>query len=169
MIGTAVPPATSPETPPTAPVEFLGWLPVFQRFGNCGAHPQFAHTAAPPPGYRFTRSTALPAELPALPKPIRAVGAVLLSLSVLLGTARRCGMWRTLRALWDFARFALTMTRASGRLGAALQFAHSRHLQSQALSPDCELAFLTSVPYTFGQRPWVIEIEDPTRCSTPSY
>src|SRR5437016_584218 len=37
-------------------VEFVGWLPCFGFFGNCGNHPQFGHTESPPPGYRFTRS-----------------------------------------------------------------------------------------------------------------
>ena len=40
----------------SVPVEFTGWLPVFLNFGNCGTHPQFAHTQEPPPGYRFVRS-----------------------------------------------------------------------------------------------------------------
>ncbi len=39
-----------------APVEFLGWLPTFKWFGNCGAHPQFGHTELPPHGYKFVRS-----------------------------------------------------------------------------------------------------------------
>ncbi len=39
-----------------APVEFAGWLPIYEFSGNCGQHPQFTHTANPPPGYRFTHS-----------------------------------------------------------------------------------------------------------------
>lgn len=165
--------ATRAARPPEAereavPVEFLGWLPVFARFGNCGAHPQFAHTAAPPPGYRFTRSHEPHAAPPApLPKPIRMLGTALLTLCVLLGTARRHGLLRTLGTLWQFARFALSMAHASGRPGAAVRFAHSRHFQSQVVSPRSELAFLTSVPYTYGQRRWVIEIEDPTTLFHP--
>ena len=41
------------------PVEFLGWLPTFKWFGNCGAHPQFGHTERPPAGYKFVRSRPL--------------------------------------------------------------------------------------------------------------
>src|SRR5207253_7454535 len=38
------------------PIEFTGWLPIFETSGNCGRHPQFKHTAEPPSGYRFTYS-----------------------------------------------------------------------------------------------------------------
>ena len=38
------------------PVEFAGWLPIFAVSGNCGAHPQFKHTAAPPAIAANTRS-----------------------------------------------------------------------------------------------------------------
>src|SRR5262249_6500902 len=42
-----------------------------------------------------------------------------------------------------------------------LRFLRSRHYQSQLMLPRRpRLVFLTSVPYTFGQHPWVIEIED---------
>ena len=39
-----------------APVEYAGWLPIYEKSGDCGRHPQFAHTGEPPPGYRFTCS-----------------------------------------------------------------------------------------------------------------
>src|SRR5688572_25008152 len=38
------------------PVEFAGWLPIYDVSGNCGKHPQFTHSAKPPEGYCFTRS-----------------------------------------------------------------------------------------------------------------
>lgn len=149
-------------------VEFFGWLPVFKRFGNCGAHPQFSHAETPPPGYQFVRSGYEP--LPEAPSPskiVRALGAVFLSLGVMASTARRHGVLRTLGALWLFARFVLALIRKTGRVLPALRFAHSRHFQSQVLAPRAELAFLTSVPYTYGQNPWVIEIEDPTTLFHP--
>jgi glycosyltransferase involved in cell wall biosynthesis len=148
------------------PVEFLGWLPCFGRFANCGAHPQFAHTADPPPGYTFTRSE-VPLGEPRPSKVARVLGGAWLSLCVLLGTARRHGVWRTLVTLWQFARFASLLARESGRVVPALRFAHSRHFQSQVLAPRSDLAFVTSVPYTYGQNPWVIEIEDPTTLFHP--
>lgn len=42
-----------------ATVEFAGWLPVFRQFGDCRAHPQFAHTNAPPPGYGLVRAPVM--------------------------------------------------------------------------------------------------------------
>lgn len=157
----------APEPPlEPVPVEFLGWLPAFERFGNCGAHPQFAHTAAPPPGYRFTRSET-PTYEPRVSRFGRALGGAVQSLSVLFGTARRQGFVRTLTTLWLFAKFVASLIRSSGRLMPALKFAHSRHFQSQVLAPRDKLAFLTSVPYTYGQQPWVIEIEDPTTLFHP--
>ncbi|MFM7151423.1 MAG: glycosyltransferase family 4 protein, partial [Gemmataceae bacterium] len=44
----------------------------------------------------------------------------------------------------------------------------SRHFQSQLLiSRSQDLVFLTSMPYTYGQQDWVIEIEDPTTLFYP--
>jgi glycosyltransferase involved in cell wall biosynthesis len=151
------------------PVEFLGWLPVFKRFGNCGAHPQFAHAETPPPGYQFVHSGSEPPTDPTPPaKIVRALLAVFLSLGVMASTARRHGVLRTLGTLWLFARFVVALVRKTQRVLPALRFAHSRHFQSQVLSPRCaELAFYTSVPYTYGQNPWVIEIEDPTTLFHP--
>jgi glycosyltransferase involved in cell wall biosynthesis len=161
--------APAPPEPALVPVEFLGWLPAFQRFGNCGAHPQFAHTEAPPPGYRFVRTQHdSPADAPATSKIGRRVGAAWLSLWVMANTARRHGVLRTLGTLWLFARFVLSLVRKTGRVLPSVRFAHSRHFQSQVLAPRCaEFVFLTSVPYTYGQRPWVIEIEDPTTLFHP--
>jgi glycosyltransferase involved in cell wall biosynthesis len=155
------------------PVEFLGWLPVFKRFGNCGAHPQFGHTETPPPGYKFVRTDRVTfpdePEPPTVPQRFAAaVCALGLSLWVFLATARRHGFARTLGTLSRFARFVVMLTRKTGRVTAALRFAHSRNFQSQVLAPRrAELVFLTSVPYTYGQRPWVIEVEDPTTLFFP--
>lgn len=150
------------------PVEFLGWLPAFARFGDCGAHPQFAHTHAPPSGYYFVRSGSPPLPEPAPTSKLgRAFGAVLLSVAEIVATARRHGPWRTLGTLWVFARFVLALVRRTGRVRASVSFAHSRHFRSQVLTPRTDLAFYTSVPYTYGRRPWVIEIEDPTTLFHP--
>ncbi len=49
-----------------------------------------------------------------------------------------------------------------------LRFLRSRHFQSQVLLADSPgLVFLTSMPYTYGQNPWIIEIEDPTTLFYP--
>jgi glycosyltransferase involved in cell wall biosynthesis len=53
-------------------------------------------------------------------------------------------------------------------LRPVLRFLLTRHYQSQLLmarSPG--LVFLTSMPFTYGQNPWVIEIEDPTTLFHP--
>ncbi|MBY0455734.1 MAG: glycosyltransferase, partial [Gemmataceae bacterium] len=157
------------------PVEFLGWLPVFKRFGNCGSHPQFAHTDAPPPGYRFARTGREafddnpPAPAPSLAQRVlNALTAIWLSVWMFVSTARQFGMRRTLGTLWRLARFTLTLVRKTGRVWTSLRFAHSRNFQSQVMAPPGDgLAFLTSVPFTYGQRRWVIEVEDPTTLFFP--
>lgn len=157
-------------TTPARPVEFLGWLPVFKRFGNCGAHPQFAHAAESPPGYAFVRTGPLASEdaRPNAAQRLAAlVGAVWLSLAMFAGTASRHGPRRTVATLYRLVRFLLYLVRKTGRLAPALRFAHSRHFESQVAAPRAELAFLTSVPYTYGQSRWVIEIEDPTTLFFP--
>jgi glycosyltransferase involved in cell wall biosynthesis len=54
------------------------------------------------------------------------------------------------------------------KLLPSLRFLSSRHLNSQLLVGDKrDLVFLTSMPYTYGQNPWVIEIEDPTTLFYP--
>jgi glycosyltransferase involved in cell wall biosynthesis len=54
------------------------------------------------------------------------------------------------------------------KLVPTLRFLQSRHLQSQLLIGDHRgLVFLTSMPYTYGQNPWIIEIEDPTTLFYP--
>jgi glycosyltransferase involved in cell wall biosynthesis len=162
------------------PVEFAGWLPVFKEAGNCGRHPQFKHTADPPPGYRFTVSS--PARLPGLSLLDRAVGG----LGNLIAWLISCSWWvvrpfvglveggpgMTVRGrLWAFA----SMVRLTGqlllrgaRLFPILRFIRTRHHRSQVLLANAhDLVFLTSMPYTYGQQPWVIEIEDPTTLFHP--
>ena len=155
------------------PVEFLGWLPVFKRFGNCGAHPQFGHTEAPPPGYRFVRSERVSFDDESPPRTLpgrvgKAVAALGLSLWMFVSTARQRGLFRTLRTFAQFLRFVLSLTRKTGRVMPSLRFAHSRNFQSQVLAPHrADLVFVTSVPYTYGQNPWVIEVEDATTLFYP--
>jgi len=65
-------------------------------------------------------------------------------------------------------RLFFRLLRRGCKPAAILRFLQSRHLESQLLLGERrELAFLTSMPYTFGQRPWVIEIEDPTTLFYP--
>jgi glycosyltransferase involved in cell wall biosynthesis len=162
-----------------APVEFAGWLPVFQRFGNCGAHPQFAHTQSPPPGYKFVRSCPRPADRPPSPwrwlSPltwaawlVRGLAACARPFVAVARNAVELGPWRCLRALAALVRLFFLLLRRGGKVGPTLRFLHSRHFRSQVLvPPGDDLLFLTSVPYTYGQRPWVIEVEDSTTLFFP--
>ncbi|MBI3862014.1 MAG: glycosyltransferase family 4 protein [Planctomycetia bacterium] len=133
-------------------VEFAGWLPAFRIYGDCGRHPQFGHATVPPAGYRFIQSA------PRLREPRRWLDG------------RRMAR--------DVLRF-YKVVRAAGRLGAnclargaslrqAASFVLSRGLKSQLSLPRRNnLLFLTSVPFTLGQDPWVIEIEDATSLLYP--
>jgi glycosyltransferase involved in cell wall biosynthesis len=162
------------------PVEFAGWLPVFERAGNCGKHPQFTHTTAPPPGYRFTYS-APPKKYRRSPwqkgvlwlrkrcgQALRAVG---LTLRPLLGIFRgKSGgsPLARLRVLAAVMRLFVKLLWGGARLLPVLRFLRTRHYQSQVLLGNYRgLVFLTSMPYTYGQNPWVIEIEDPTTLFHP--
>jgi glycosyltransferase involved in cell wall biosynthesis len=168
-----------------APVEFGGWLPIFFVSGNCGQHPQFKHTGNPPAGYRFTRS-APPAAPPRPTQGIRArvLAAVGRSHRKLVKAARSVvlAMRSAFNFVWPqrgvtvaarvavfvaFVRLLATLLRRGCRPGAVFNFLQTRHLQSQLLLGKQDLVFLTSMPYTFGQNPWVIEIEDPTTLFYP--
>jgi glycosyltransferase involved in cell wall biosynthesis len=156
------------------PVEFAGWAPVFRQFGNCGRHPQFEHTTEPPPGYQFTCS-GIPGKIgqpSRWRKRVRrlwagvsqAILALWLLRSSLVGVfwgsagfAPRA-RWRVLVAV---TRLFCTLLRNGARLGPIVRFLRSRHFQSQVmLARRPGLLFLPSVPFTYGQNPWVIEIED---------
>ena len=169
-----------------APVEFAGWLPVFGTSGNCGAHPQFKHTGNPPAGYRFTRS-APPVENRTPERadggfaPFAAFGRFNRKVP---NTVRKA--WVTARSAMNFflpqpgvpraarvavfgafVRLLVMLLRRGCRPASVVNFLQTRHLQSQLLLGKQELVFLTSMPYTFGQNPWVIEIEDPTTLFYP--
>jgi glycosyltransferase involved in cell wall biosynthesis len=161
----------------TMPVEFAGWMPIYEMSGNCGAHPQFRHTANPPPGYRFTCSAPRRKYLPSpwvrklRRRLVLAAASLLLLLRPLMGIFRgRTGFAprARLRVLWAMIRLFFTLVRKGARLGPILRFLRSRHYQSQVqLANYRGLVFLTSMPYTYGQNPWIIEIEDPTTLFYP--
>ncbi len=162
------------------PIEFTGWLPVFGNFGNCGHHPQFDHTDSPPPGYRFVRSVPSSSQ-PVAPRStlarwIGAVGAgagklVMLCVRPPLSVVRnavRYGPIQSITVLWAVIRLLWRCLQDGARPGAAIKFLRSRHFPSQVLVPrHSRLLFLTSIPYTYDQHPWVIEIEDATTLFYP--
>jgi len=166
------------------PVEFAGWLPIYEASGNCGRHPQFKHTGDPPPGYRFTQSAPRRRTGPSfwqrgnrlVGRVVTGVMAALWFMSRPLFGFFRCGHGYVqgfaprakLRALAALLRLFFQLVWKGARLGAIVRFLRSRHYQSQVLLGNHRgLVFLTSMPYTYGQNPWVIEVEDPTTLFYP--
>jgi glycosyltransferase involved in cell wall biosynthesis len=162
------------------PVEFAGWLPAFALSGNCGRHPQFKHTTNPPPGYRFTCSAPPKSLEPSLWK--RTVDFLLVLATQILQQAYwlvrpSFGVFRwgsgvalrdRLRVLAAGCRLFVALRRSGARLGPMLRFLRTRNYQSQLQLSRCRgLVFLPSMPFTYGQNPWVVEIEDPTTLFFP--
>jgi glycosyltransferase involved in cell wall biosynthesis len=162
------------------PVEFAGWLPVFELSGNCGRHPQFKHTNLPPTGYRFSCS----APLRNLRRSIwqRAIAHVVtwlnqIVLACCLALRPLFGIFRgtpgvtirnRVRVLAHGVRMFAEFLRHGAKIIPALRFLRTRNFQSQLLVTRHQgLVFLPSMPYTYGQNPWVVEIEDPTTLFYP--
>jgi glycosyltransferase involved in cell wall biosynthesis len=106
-------------------------------FKHVGYHPQFDHIRRPPPGYEFV-------------------------------TDGRAGLRMAIKVMRSLAELAWQATRnGSGPINVA-RFIRTRSIRAQLAVPsDISLAFLPSVPHTFGQVPWVIEIEDTTTLFAP--
>src|SRR5262245_29347494 len=80
----------------------------------------------------------------------------------------RVGLRARLRVLGAVGRLGAKLLRRGCRVLPVLKFLQSRHFHSQLLLERTQgLVFLTSMPYTYGQRPWVVEIEDPTTLFYP--
>lgn len=160
-----------------APVEFAGWMPVYVNSGNCGNHPQFTHTAAPPSGYRFTCSAPpVTTKSPFWGKVGRLIGKsswaafclIRPVFTLLFGDWNSVGVGPRLWAVWAAMRLFIRLLFAGTSPLAAVRFLQSRHLRSQMLLMNArDLVFLTSMPYTLNQGPWVVEIEDPTTLFFP--
>jgi glycosyltransferase involved in cell wall biosynthesis len=72
------------------------------------------------------------------------------------------------KALAAILRLFCQFWRSGARVIPILRFLQSRHFRSQVMVGRSQnLVFLTSMPYTYGQNPWVIEIEDPTTLFYP--
>jgi glycosyltransferase involved in cell wall biosynthesis len=163
----------------TNPVEFAGWLPIYDVSGNCGKHPQFTHSSKSPEGYRFTCSADTKERRPGFLS--RVVGRLASRLAPVAEKLWLAGRWlytlasgpkvgprvraRTLVAMWRMYRM---LRRKGGGRWATLRFLQTRHFHSQLLMGRTRgLVFLPSMPYTFNQNPWLIEIEDPTTLFYP--
>jgi glycosyltransferase involved in cell wall biosynthesis len=160
------------------PVEFAGWLPCFHFFGNCGNHPQFSHTDAPPDGYRFVRSEPKPGDATpvrrgwgirtAIQRLLHAAWLLFRPFDSVIYHARTFGVSKSLETVAAVVRMFFMLRRAGCKFGPIIRFLQTRHFPSQVLiQPDEKLMFLTSIPFTFGQRPWIIEIEDATTLFFP--
>jgi glycosyltransferase involved in cell wall biosynthesis len=133
-------------------VEYSGWLRCFQTFGNCGKHPQFAHMTLPPRGYEFRATDQSFLEQAGGKRWRRRVLQVRRGLQV--GTAA--------------AKLFATCVRRGLPVRETLRFLRQRDFASQMRLPtDAPLTFVPSIPYTYGHRPWVIEIEDATTLFFP--
>jgi glycosyltransferase involved in cell wall biosynthesis len=133
-------------------IEFAGWLPIFSTLGDCGTHPQFSHVDAPPEGYVFSRSDQRMSEVARGFKCLRYL--IVLFRLAFIGRAASALFFRScLRGVSPLITW---------------KFLRSRGIASQIKLPiNRDLAFLTSVPFTYGQVPWVIEIEDVTTLFFP--
>ena len=120
-------------------IEFPGNLRSFAAFGGCGTHPQFRHLETPPAGYRFIHSAD--------------------------GRPRR-GVWQTWKLIFQFVA---RCRRRGAHFGDIWKFFWSRNLRSQFKMGVKEglFSFFPSVPFHFGQFPWMIEIEDTTSMFLP--
>jgi glycosyltransferase involved in cell wall biosynthesis len=169
------------DTRAAVPVEFAGWLPIYEHAGNCGRHPQFQHTTKAPSGYRFTCSAASVRRPSRVERGIDrlcdgvgrawwALGRLLRPLVGIFRTGAGVGVGARLRVLAAMIRLFITLRRRGARLVPILNFLRSRHYQSQLLLARYRgLVFLPSIPHTYGQNPWVVEIEDPTTLFNPFF
>jgi hypothetical protein len=162
------------------PIEFAGWLPAFRDFGNCGSHPLFDTLDDPPSGYYFVRSRPVLVTAPSRFQLLAAALAAGLTFLLrgltwplrafrwLLVNSWRWGPVQCLAVLFAALRMFAAFLRAGGRIVPTIRFLKSRYISSQLMVPRrTALVFLTSVPFTYGQHPWVIEIEDATSLFFP--
>ena len=135
-------------------IEYGGWVPAFIPFGNCGTHPQYSHIDEPPEGYRFVKSNK--------------------SLIEQAGGSPWRKRWLLTRRLTKIAAAAAKlfgrMLLNGVRLRTAFRFLLTREPLSQWLLPDDrELTLLPTVPYSYSQCPWMLEIEDPITLFYPYF
>ena len=162
-------------------IEFAGWLPIFEYSGKCGSHPQFRHLDEPPAGYRFISSEPerwlykwasmrkrRVSRSGRLGKLVAKVGRIFRPFLALVRPTPGCGIRVRLRTLAALLALYFRLRRRGARLLPVLNFLRTRHLQSQYLLANSRSpVFITSIPHTYGQNPWLLEIEDPTTLFFP--
>lgn len=133
-------------------IEYGGILGSFSRFGNCGFHPQFVHMSEPPSGYKFIYPESFRNDL---------IGKKYLTRKLLF-LKHSCFIFISI------LKFIFLASAKNASLSCILRFLKSRDIKMQFLfSKKQNLVFLPSVPFTLGQYPWVIEIEDTTSLLFP--
>jgi glycosyltransferase involved in cell wall biosynthesis len=162
-------------------LEFAGALPIFaDRFGKHGDHPQFAPARLAPAGYRVVRPPVAShqPESPRTPRRwnprswlarLGRIGfATLQAPASLIVNFARFGPRACFVNLIAAARLTASLLLRGSPPLAVLRFIRSRHFRSQlTLSGRADLVFFTSVPYTYSQQPWIVEIEDVTTLLCP--
>ncbi|MBF0538360.1 MAG: glycosyltransferase family 4 protein [Nitrospirae bacterium] len=136
-------------------VEYGGWMPIFRRFGDCGNHPQFRHLESSPDGYKFVYSRPQTND-----KQLGILDLLLI---------RLVKLWRMLMLIVPVLTLFFASLIRGARLRPIVEFISNRGIRSQLMMPrKSRLVFLPSVPFTYGQTPWVMEVEDTTSMFFPS-
>jgi glycosyltransferase involved in cell wall biosynthesis len=118
-------------------VKKIFYAGLLRPFKHVGHHPQFDHIRRPPPGYQFV-------------------------------TDGRAGISMAIKVMRSLVGLVLRAVKNGSDPIAVARFIQTRSIRAQLSVPaDVSLAFLPSVPHTFGQVPWVIEIEDTTTLFAP--
>lgn len=132
--------------PLPVPIEHAGWLPVFAVAGESDPHSHFAEEDPAPDGYEYVRTGRDNA-------------------SEIVG-------WRSWRRrvvqaarLWNVtaaaSRLLLRCWGGGASVGETLEVLRTRGLRSQLMLPRRrDLVFLPGAPLTYGQHPWVVEVDD---------
>ncbi|MBF0344430.1 MAG: glycosyltransferase [Nitrospirae bacterium] len=135
-------------------VEYGGWIPIFKKFGDCGNHPQFRHLETSPDGYKFIYSKN---------KIDRKQGLVN------LWWIRLLKLFRLLLLVIPVLKLFFASLIRGAKLKPIVEFLRNRGIRSQLMVPlSSNLVFLPSVPFTYGQTPWVMEVEDTTSMFFPA-
>lgn len=143
------------------PIEFAGWLPAYKAFGDCGSHPLF-DLGSPPFGYVWTRS---------IPTDFKEIALVDVKKKNKLVFKY---VYEVLKKLFSnkfiiisFFKLFIVLFKKNVSLKDSFLFLLSRDPYSQFLLPRDSFIFFPSIPLTFNQNKWFLEIEDTTSMMWP--
>lgn len=144
-------PAADASGPSAIPIEHAGWLPVFAAVGEGDRHP--AEEEVAPDGYGYLRTGRYNADEIAGGRSWRR------------RAVRAARLWSVTAAA---SRLLLRCWRGGASVGEALEFLRSRGFRSQLMLPRRrDLVFLPGAPLTYGQHPWIVEVDDVTSLFFP--